>query len=210
MKDGEPLRVTLPGTIYQRGTRWWWHGKLPGEDKAKSRPLKAKGARAATPDRATAESIAFEMWEQAVRERAITQVSAESSQKIAALKAQFLERVNHFTRVVEEATAQAEAEARARAEAEARLRETAQVEGAPTKDAERSVAVVLSPANPPPTTGAHVSADIDREPRETTGACECCDAEEVPVSKLRRIDSGQWLCPRCLAALWADVARLPP
>jgi hypothetical protein len=173
MKEGQPPKVTLPGTLYQRGDRWWWSVKLPGEDRARSRPLKEKGAKAAVQDLAVAEALALALWEQNIREQAALQIQVENSQKIAALKAQFLDKVRHFTEVVESATAKAQAEARARAEAEARLREKA--------------APAMSP----------------------TGTCDCCGSNGLPATELRHIDSGQRLCPRCLAALRADAARIP-
>ncbi len=173
MKEGQPPKVTLPGTLYQRGDRWWWSVKLPGEDKAKARPLKEKGAKAAVQDLATAEALALALWEQSIREQAALQIQVESSQKIAALKAQFLEQVRHFTEVVQSATAKAEVETQARAEAEARLRQ---------------ISAPVAPA---------------------TGVCDCCGSPGMPAPELQRIDSGQRLCPRCLAALRADAGRVP-
>lgn len=40
-----------------------------------------------------------------------------------------------------------------------------------------------------------------------TGVCECCGATGIAMTHLTRIDSGQWLCPRCLAALRTDATR---
>ena len=172
--DGQSPRVTLPGTMYQRGNRWWWCVQLPGEEKAKPRSLKEKGTKAAVADLPTAEALALEVWEQAIREQAVRQIEVESAQKIASLKAQFLDRVHRFTEIVEQATAKAEAEARARAEAEARLQ-------------------ALTQQVPTPTSG-----------------CDCCGAKNVPTTRLQRIDSGQILCARCLAALRAEAIRIPP
>jgi len=45
-------------------------------------------------------------------------------------------------------------------------------------------------------------------PTQQTGICECCGALEIPVSNLATIDSGQRLCPDCLAALRADITRI--
>jgi len=119
----EGFRITLPGKAYRRGNRWWWRVKLPGEDKARARPLKAAGAKAAATDIEEAERIAFEMWEQAVSEQAQMKARIESSESIERLKAQFLDKVRHFTEIVQNATAKAEAEVQARVEAEARLDE---------------------------------------------------------------------------------------
>lgn len=167
---GQTLKVTLPGKAYQRGNRWWWCVKLPGEQKAKARPLRAKQAKAAVADRKAAEEVALEMWEQAIRGQTEEQVRAENSQTVARLKAQFLDQVRHFSEIVENTKAKAEAEARARAEAEAKLKRITEGAAVPTRP------------------------------------CECCGAAGIPVPKLRRIDSGQLLCPGCLAALRADAA----
>jgi len=170
-QPGETLRVTLPGKVYQRGNRWWWCVKLPGEEKTRSRPLKTQEAKVAVSDRKEVEAVALEIWEQAVREQAEKQTRAQSSQAIARLKAQFLDKVRNFTEVVESAKTKAQAEARARAEAEAKLKR------------------------------------ITEQRTLRTGSCECCGAVDLPVTELRHIDSGQLLCPRCLAALRADALR---
>jgi hypothetical protein len=193
MMEGEAPRVTLPGTLYRRGDRWWWSVKLPGEDKARSRPLKETGAKAAVRDRAVAEALALALWEQRIREQAVLQIRVESSQKIAALKAQFLDKVRQLTEVVETVTARAEAEARARAQAEAArsggvCSGAARPLGRLTSD-EASLATAHSPA--------------------PAGVCDCCGSNGLAVTELTRIDSGQRLCPRCLAALRADAARIP-
>lgn len=167
----EGFRVTLPGKAYRRGNRWWWRVKLPGEDKARARALKAEGVKAATSDEAEAERIAFEMWEQAVWEQAQKKARIESSETIERLKAQFLDKVRHFTGIVQDATSKAEAEGQARAEAEARLEE------------------------------------LTRHTQVKTQACECCGATDIPAVTLQRIDSGQLLCPACMAALHHDGAR---
>ena len=168
---GQTLKVTLPGKAYQRGNRWWWCVKLPGEEKAKARPLKARQAKVAVMSRKAAEEVALGMWEQAIRAETEKQVRAENSRTIARLKAQFLDKVRHFSEIVENTKAKAQAKAQARAEAEAKLKRITEGAAAPTRP------------------------------------CECCGAPGIPVPKLRRIDSGQLLCPRCLAALRAEVAQ---
>jgi hypothetical protein len=238
--------------------------KLPGEDKARARPLKAEGAKAAAEDRQAAEKIAFEIWEHALQDDAARQIKMESTEKIERLKAQFLDKVRHFTELVETANAKIEAEAKARAEAEAKLAQITQAAGSKTQDGERKakeveppapkatspiheveavppVANPQSPMAPPPAPVAEpisvaqveerapqppaipvvVSlAPIPTPPRpeapETkipqveirTGVCDCCEAAGIAAAYLTAIDSGQSLCPRCLAALRADIARL--
>lgn len=182
------FKVTLPGKAYQRGTRWWWSVKLPGEEKARARPLKSAGAKTATSDAAEAEQIALEMWEQAIREQAQSKARLESSETVERLKAQFLEKVRHFTEIVQNATARAEAESQARAEAETRLREL--TEQAPPQ---------------PPVQPSGAEQQMDESLLDQS--CDCCGEEEIPAAQLHRIDSGQLLCPTCLAALRHDAAK---
>ncbi len=202
----EGPRIALPGEFYQRADRWWWRVKLPGEDRAKARPLKLNGAKTAAADRETAERIAFEMWEQAVRENAVRQIGLESTEKIERLKAQFLDKVRYFTELVETANAKIEAETKARAEAEAKLAQMVQT-GQPT------VPKTEDKEPPAPQSNAQVG-EIENTPPPVLippleiGTCECCGATDVPMAQLKRIESGQLLCPHCLAALRADVARI--
>jgi len=170
----QTLNVTLSGSVYQRGNRWWWRVKLPGEDTSKARPLKAPGDKAATSDRKAAETIAFDMWERAVREDAGRQIALQSTDKIEKLKAQFLDKVRHFTELVDTANTKAEKEAKARAELEARLEQ------------------------------------VTRDAVPATGVCECCGAAGLSLTDLTQIDSGQALCPTCLAVLRADATQNRP
>jgi len=264
--SSETPKVTLPGELYLRTDQWWWRVKLPGEDKARARPLTPEGTKVAPGDRETAEKVAFATWEHAVEEHAAKQVKLESAEKIERLKAQFLDKVRHFTELVETANAKIEAEAKARAEAEAKLAEVLQAAGPSMEDGgqrteggqrtgdrgqsiqqgavparQGEIAPVDSAAvgaaagasqtangrsegKPPPTQEAPHGITIS-EPRQPplsnatppslsaappleTGVCECCGATGVAMACLTRIDSGQSLCPRCLAALRADVARI--
>jgi len=115
------LAVALPGELYERAGQWWWRTALPGEDKAKARPLKAAGAGETACDRATAEKAAIEMWGQAATQRGARQITLDCAQKVERLKAQFLDKVRQLTEIVESANAKAQAEAKARAEIEAKL-----------------------------------------------------------------------------------------
>lgn len=204
----EGPRIVLPGEFYQREDRWWWRVKLPGEDRAKARPLKPEDGEEAVADRETAGKIAFEMWERAVRENAVRQIRLESTEKVERLKAQFLDKVRHFTELAEIANAKIEAETKARAEAEVKLAQMAQSgqPGGPEPETEELSA---------PWNDAQVGEVEDTTPAATNppldvGICECCEVTGVPWANLKRIDSGQLLCPRCLAALRADVARIEP
>lgn len=206
---GQPLKVTLPGRIYQRGTRWWWCTELPGDDKPKARPLKAQGDKAATENRQRAEEIAFEMWEQAVRDMAQRQVKTEADQKVAKLKAQFLEKVRDFTQVIERTGAKVEAEKQARIEAEAKLERLAAqptpmdivIEPRPVEVSvePEPLQVPVEPKRPEPTL----------KPVQTA-SCQCCNAGDIPITDLTQIDSGQFLCPDCLAALRMEAQSVEP
>jgi hypothetical protein len=212
----EGPRITLPGVFYQRAGRWWWRVKLPGENKAKARPLIRAGEETATADRETAGEIALEMWEHALQEGAVRQVQWESTEKIERLKAQFLDKVRHFTELVETANAKIEAETKARAEAEAKLAQMAQAPEPGAADNEPKIETKEAVGWAVPTidrtdseglVGTAHPTPSGSTPPPAVGACECCGTTDIPLVDLRRIDSGQLLCPHCLAALRADVVR---
>jgi len=115
----QAFTVTLPGRLYQRGNRWWWQVKLPGDDRTRARPL---GDGVAADDLEGARSAALELWERALTQAAAARARSEADQTIAKLKAQFLQKVRDFSQVVETTRARLEAETQARAEAESRLR----------------------------------------------------------------------------------------
>ena len=80
---GELPQTELPGTLYQRGTRWWWRVRLPGEDKSRARALKPEGSRTATTDGDLAREIAREMWRLA--EAAEASEASEVSTEVEAI-----------------------------------------------------------------------------------------------------------------------------
>ena len=205
----EGPRIALPGEFYQRADRWWWRVRLPGEDKAKARPLKLDGGKAAA-DRETAEKIAFEMWEHAVQENAIRQIRLESTEKIERLKAQFLDKVRYFTELVETANAKIEAETKAKAEAETKLAQMAQggAPKAPDSGPKTENQGLPAPQSNGQVGGIESATPPASNPPLEVGACECCAATGVALASLKRIDSGQLLCPRCLAALRVDAVRI--
>jgi hypothetical protein len=217
-------RVLLPGELYRRQDQWWWRVQLPGEDKATARPLKTNGEETpadsrgdACVARTTAEKVALALWEHAVEENTARRIRVESTEKIERLKAQFLDKVRHFTELVETANARLEAEQRARADAEARLaqmlqaagpmRQTAGQAGLETPAPSRSTAPVPVPVAAQPALDGAVIPTADPSLPLETGLCECCGATGIALTHLTRIDSGQFLCPRCLAALRTEAAR---
>lgn len=168
MKE-QPLKVSLPGTAYQRGQSWWWRVKLPGEDRPRARALKPNGQKTTTKDFRTAAKVAFELWEQAVREDARKRVRVDADEKIARLKAKFLQKMHDVSQVANRLSDGDGAEVREK------------VNG-----------------NVQPTTGS-----CDAEGRVM---CGCCESRDVPPAALRPIDSGQLLCPECLAELKAAAS----
>ncbi len=278
-------RALLPGELYRRQDQWWWRVQLPGEDKAAARPLKTNGEETPADGRGdvcvartAAEKIALAMWEHAIEENAARRIRLESTEKIERLKAQFLDKVRHFTELVETANGKVEAEQRARAEAEAKLAQMVQATGPmtggtpalgghpehvgpspsgvnpfdrqpgaavpPIEQAgpETPIPIPHPPIAPLPTLTPDLPAAIAPVPTSVqapspceripvhanpveqtdpvvapatvplpafveTGMCECCGATGVAMTHLTHIDSGQLLCPRCLAALRAEATR---
>jgi hypothetical protein len=193
MKD-QTLKVTLPGDLYEQAGQWWWRTRLPGESRAKARPLDAPAAC----DRGAAEKVAVGTWEQAVRKHEAKRIALDCTEKVERLKAQFLDKVRQLTEIVESANVRAQAEAQARAGIEARLNAMIQAAG-------------QTPATPSAQTQNAASSPIvmeDHDLQPQTGTCECCGAAEIAVSDLATIDSGQWLCPDCIAALQIDISRI--
>lgn len=212
------MKVALPGDAYQRAGRWWWRVRLPGEEKARARLLKAPGAQAAACDQDAAEKAALEMWEQAVRQDGARQITIDCTQKVERLKAQFLDKVRHLTEIVETANARAEAEARARGEIEARLNAMLRTAGPGTEDRGRKTedggrrTAISAPEFQTPIVNSQVSTPCpaptgNHPPKPQVGFCECCGAADVPATDLKQIDSGQRLCPDCLNALHSDASR---
>lgn len=201
----QSMRVTLPGELYEQAGRWWWRTRLPGEERERVHMLQVPGTDGITSDRDAAEKIAVEMWGQAAARHWAQDVTVECERKVERLKAQFLDKVRHLTEIVESANARAQAEAKARVEIEEQLKAKMQ--------AQNPRITMLSEQTQPPTSMqfSEEPTSVLRKndnPTQQTGICECCGALEIPVSNLETIDSGQRLCPDCLAVLRADITRI--
>lgn len=59
-------RTALPGSIYLNKNRYWWKIQLPGEAKAKARPLRSFGSKFATTDYGVAVEVASNIWQTAI------------------------------------------------------------------------------------------------------------------------------------------------
>jgi len=108
--SNKSFKATLPGTIHQKNSRWWWKTKLPGETKTKDRALKPNGAQCATKDPKIAEKIAREMWADAIRAEAEVKIRAGMAEEINELKAQFKEKLEVYKQIVEKAKTEEEPE----------------------------------------------------------------------------------------------------
>ena len=219
----ESFKVSLPGSLYRKNNRWWWKVKLPGESRIKARGLKAKGAQFATTELEEAEELARGMWESAVRsevegrakarEKAkdlaeeVAAVKAEAAETVARLKSGIMDTVANAKAQYEAKLRQcnemvAQADERVRAEAEKRAAIEAKCE-----DEVRQYKEALAQAQELAKAEAEARIQAEAKLQEVvggmkrTGQCECCGKDDVPDEELTTIDSGQRLCPDCLAML---------
>lgn len=215
------FKVTLPGSLYQKNSRWWWKVKLPGETRVRARGLKPKGARLATADRDEAEKVAREMWESAIRAQVQAQVQAgagekarASSEEMAKVKAEAAETMARMKsevvamiarakaeceerlRLCNEAVAGAQARVRAESEKRAQAEERLMIESD-----KRAMAEEKAMAESQKRAEAEAKLEETLSGAKKTAACDCCGKAEIPENELSRIDSGQLLCSDCLRAL---------
>ena len=219
----ELFKVSLPGSLYRKNNRWWWKVKLPGESRIKARGLKPKGARFATTELEEAEELARVMWESAIRsevearakasEKAkdvaeeVAAVKAEAAETLARLKSGILDTVANAKAQYEAKLRQcdemiAKADERVRAEAEKRAAIEAKYED---EVRQYNEALARAEERAKVESEARIQAEAKLEEvlggMKTTGQCECCGKDAVPEEELSTIDSGQRLCPDCLAML---------
>jgi len=221
----ESFKVSLPGSLYRKNNRWWWKVKLPGESRIKARSLKPRGAQSATTELEEAEELARAMWESAIRSeveaearamarekaevaaKEMAAVKAEAAETIARLKSGILDTVTNAKAQYEAKLRQcdemvAKADERIRAEAEKRTAIEAKYE-----DALRQYKEALAQAQELAKAEAESRIRAEAKLQEFVGAakrigqCECCGRDDIPEEELTTIDSGQRLCPDCLAML---------
>ena len=187
------FKASLPGSLYRKNNRWWWRVKLPGETRVKARGLKPKGVQFATTELEEAEELARAMWESAIRSEVEAEARAKAGEKaksaaeeMAAVKAEADETVarlkSGFMDTVANAKARYEAKIRQCDEVVAKAEERAKTEAEARMQAEAKLQEFVGAA-------------------KKTGQCECCGKDGVPEEELSTIDSGQRLCPDCLAML---------
>jgi len=174
----EPRETTLPGTFYQRGSRWWWRVQLPGEDKPKSRPLRAAGSQETATDKTAALEIAAALWQSASNGAPKEPPKDETAGAVEAAAA------SPATEPSEEPVVEPQS--------------PQETPSAAPPDAD-------APDMPPDADAPEAPIDADAPetpaPETRTAVCECCSRNHLPSSDMCRIDSGQLLCPDCLAEL---------
>ena len=122
-------------------------------------------------------------------------LKAESERRA---QAEELAKAEAERRVRAEELAQAESERRAQAE------ELASMEADRRIQAEERATVEMEPTGPDePGQAAEAEAKLEEVLGGAggTGTCDCCGKADVPADELSVIDSGQFLCAECLAAL---------
>lgn len=82
------MNAKLSGSIYLNKNRYWWKVRLPGKQKTKAYPLRPVGAKFATNDRAVAEEVAKQLWQDAIFNS--TEKSAGRTGSIAGLVKDYL------------------------------------------------------------------------------------------------------------------------
>lgn len=217
------MKVSLPGSLYRKNNRWWWKVKLPGESRIKARGLKPKGAQFATTELEEAEELALGMWESAIRSEVEARAKASEKAKdvaeeVAAVKAEAAETIARLKSGIMDTVANAKAQyeaklrqcdemiAKADERAKAESEKSAAIE-AKYEDEVRQYNEALAQAEE--RAKAEAEARIQAEAKleevlggmKTTGRCDCCGKDAVPEEQLSTIDSGQRLCPDCLAML---------
>ncbi|MBN2270355.1 MAG: hypothetical protein JXN61_07070 [Sedimentisphaerales bacterium] len=219
------FKVSLPGSLYQKNNRWWWKVKLPGETRIKARGLKSEGAQFATTQLEEAEELARVMWESAIRSEVEAEARAKAGEKaksaaaeMAAVKAEAEETVARLKSGIMETVANAKDQCEAKirqchqmvAKADERVR--AEVEKRAAIEAKyeeelRQYKEALAQADERLKAEAEARIQAEAKLQEFVGGvkptaqCECCGKDGVPEEELTTIDSGQRLCPDCLAVL---------
>lgn len=137
--------MTLPGSMYQKNSRWWWKVRLPGETRTKARALKPADARFAATDRKVAEEVAREMWRLAIEaetearfkdkarakaDKAKAREKAKAAEAITKTKTEYEEKLKVYKKNLagaeEKAKTQATELAKTRAEFKAQAEHTEQ------------------------------------------------------------------------------------
>jgi len=89
-------KPALPGAIYLNKNRYWWKVQLPGEAKAKARPLRALGSKFATTDYGVAVEVASNIWQEAIyRQNDSSNIEIVN---MASLVAAYLKHVDEYYR----------------------------------------------------------------------------------------------------------------
>jgi integrase len=93
-KSSKKARTSLPGSIYLNKKRYWWKVQLPGETKAKARPLRPVGSKFATTDYNVAFEVATNIWQESIYKQ--SKDANIEIVNIASLSAAYLQHVDEY------------------------------------------------------------------------------------------------------------------
>ncbi len=191
------LQVQLPGTFFCRNQRWWWRVRLPGEDRVKSRSLRPDGAQWGTKRRKEAETVAFDLWQQALIAETEARVRLDTryqSQEKAKAYANLVSRLStRAQRLVAQQTNRS------------KRRQASVRRASPSK----STSAKTSPSGPKRKEQAQVTKALSNAVLDFSGIdhatsivitaqCDCCATPFIPEVELSQIESGQNLCSKCM------------
>ena len=207
----ETARVTLPGRMFRKAGRWWWHVQLPGEARCRARALRTPEERTATSDRRTAEAAAIKLWQDALRCEAQAEIRAEirtqSEQKSRAyqfLIDQMIELPRYSFRQAPW-TAPSTFQVQAEFDTDSVLSEPIEKLTCRQAPAQSRVTCLRDPQ--PEVDSAFDLMDIlsKGSAAQDRQGCECCGSKDFFDEYLQTVENGQKLCPRCVQAMREDT-----
>lgn len=181
-------RATLPGTIYKKNGRWWWRVRLPGQDRIRCRSLRPEGSRVGTRSREQAGQIALGLWEEALMAKAKQDLVENPP----------LERKDGASSRAGKATVPSQQVSPGESLPCANVSDNGQSKDdlpGHGPDSSRSLHAVESVT--PSQLQGHLDWLSPLDGVDDHALCECCGLQDFFEEYLRRIDSGQRLCPRC-------------
>ncbi len=189
------FKVQLPGTFFCRKQRWWWRVRLPGEERVKSRSLRPDGDQCGTKSREIAETLAFDLWQQALVAETEARVRLETrhqSREKARAYADLVDRLSTRARrlIVRQASESKSHKPNRRRTSQGRSKSSKTLQDR----SKRKKQVVKSLSGP-----ILVSPSIDLGTSIVrTARCDCCATPFIPEVELSQIESGQNLCSKCM------------
>jgi len=189
------LKARLPGTFFRRKQRWWWRVRLPGENRIRSRSLRPEGDQCGTKSRETAETLALDLWQQALVAETEARIRLETrhqAEEKARAYADLVERLSTRARrlIARQASAAKIPRPQLRYPSHDRPKPSKPRPSGPKPKKQ----VVKAPSSP--------TIDATDSNHETsivvTAQCDCCATPYIPKVELSLIESGQNLCSKCM------------